>query len=1007
LPGFIPEERFIHDKSQIYFKNQLIVSAASSCYFIGEGVIFITGSSGDCSDILLSFLNSLPQRAMLMGKDGKIIQANKSVREWIEENDLSAGGKYKDLYFSDFLRRAGGNPDKIEVIEKKTQRLFENRQKSFAEEILLQTDQIDIWLRIDARRYEEHIIILKEDITEKKQLEKEIKEKNNLLEEVLNGFPDIIGVQKPDHTILHYNEAGYDMLGMDPEEVKGQKCFRLLGRKKECENCASKKAINSRKLAETEKYIPEMDTYLNCRSNPVINEEGEVELVVEQLRDITEQKMDRLKSYALFENSTSAIAMLDSEGNIDDINNKFSEVFGYELSEVKGKNLDEILAGDSSGVCDSNKTDKLQQGKTLKGEGTRYDKAGNPGEFIYHAIPILVNEEIVGFYVIYDDITELKREKEKLEETKEELENTKNELEAILGSIQEGISLLDTDLKVRYTNDTMREWYEDNIPLESNKCYRVYRNRNEPCSDCPALRCMESGQVEKEVVSASEHPGDKYLEVFAYPMIDEITGDITGVVEFVRDVTERKKLEEELKIREEQYRKIFETAPVGIMLEDKEGNILEANSSLCEITGYQEEELLGKKVVDTLPPPEHKEEALKNIDRILNGEDIEFTTEGCKKSGERYYLHIFETSVSLPNGEKGILSIQMDMTDMKEKEEKLEYLSYHDSLTDLYNRTFIEEEMKRLNTERQHPISFIYADINGLKLVNDTYGHDKGDELLIKAAEILRDNTRAEDIVARWAGDEFVILLPQTTPEAAGKISRRIENACDCEMIEDIPISLGIGAATKTDTKEKFEDTLKKADEKMYKDKLTKANSTENRLIENMLNTLAAKSQETKEHAQRMSELAQKLGDEMGLSNEQINNLSLLASLHDIGKTTISQDILTRPGDLTEEEWNKIKEHPERGYNIAASTEEFSHIARAILHHHERWDGRGYPQEIEKEEIPLLARIISIVDAYDVMTAGKTYKDAMSKKEALEEIKRCAGSQFDPELAAKFVEIME
>ncbi len=254
---------------------------------------------------------------------------------------------------------------------------------------------------------------------------------------------------------------------------------------------------------------------------------------------------------------------------------------------------------------------------------------------------------------------------------------------------------------------------------------------------------------------------------------------------------------------------------------------------------------------------------------------------------------------SLP---EGILSIQTDITELKEKEETLKYLSYHDGLTDLYNRHYLEEEMERLNTERQLPISLIMCDVNGMKIVNDTYGHKKGDEVLIKVADILRECTRSEDIVSRWAGDEFVILLPQTDLDMARKISRRIEKACEGAEFEDIPITLGIGIAAKENLKEEFEEVLTRADERMYKDKLTKANSAENKLVQNMLNTLATKSQETTEHAMRMTELAHRLGKEIGLSNVQLNNLSLLASLHDIGKTAISEDILTKPGRLTEKE---------------------------------------------------------------------------------------------------------
>ena len=155
-----------------------------------------------------------------------------------------------------------------------------------------------------------------------------------------------------------------------------------------------------------------------------------------------------------------------------------------------------------------------------------------------------------------------------------------------------------------------------------------------------------------------------------------------------------------------------------------------------------------------------------------------------------------------------------------------------------------------------------------------------------------------------------------------------------------------------------------------------------------------------------MTEYAHKLGDKINLINGMLNNLSLLATLHDIGKVTLSEDILKKPGDLTDEEWEIIQEHPERGYVIASASEEFAPIARKILCHHERWDGDGYPEGISGEEIPILARIISIVDAYDVMTNGRPYKGSMSKNEALKEIGECAGSQFDPELADQFVELM-
>nr|WP_268762219.1 diguanylate cyclase [Halarsenatibacter silvermanii] len=459
-------------------------------------------------------------------------------------------------------------------------------------------------------------------------------------------------------------------------------------------------------------------------------------------------------------------------------------------------------------------------------------------------------------------------------------------------------------------------------------------------------------------------------------------------------------------MREEQYRKIFEISPVGILVQDEEGNILEVNNKLCEITNYNKDELEGRSIFDTLINFEKTEKIQEIMERILAGDDLSLTKKFRKKSGEVYYARLEKTRFKLPEGEEDLLSMLMDITMLKEKEANLEYLSYHDGLTDLYNRSYLEKEMARLDTERQLPVSLIMCDVNRLKLVNDTYGHNKGDELLINVADILRECTRSEDIVSRWAGDEFVVLLPQTEAEEAERVVRRIEDTCEGAELEDILITLSVGRATRINMEEELKEVLSRADERMYRDKITRINNYENRLIKNMLDSLAAKSAEARRHTQRMTELAYKLGEEIDLSNDKLNRLTLLSELHDIGKITISENILRKSGGLSEKEWQEIKKHPEKGHTVLSATDEFTHIAREVLHHHERWDGTGYPEELKREEIPLLSRIIAIVDAYDVMTTGRPYQEPISKEKALTEIEVCAGSQFDPELAEKFIELM-
>jgi diguanylate cyclase (GGDEF)-like protein/PAS domain S-box-containing protein len=340
-------------------------------------------------------------------------------------------------------------------------------------------------------------------------------------------------------------------------------------------------------------------------------------------------------------------------------------------------------------------------------------------------------------------------------------------------------------------------------------------------------------------------------------------------------------------------------------------------------------------------------------------------------------------------------------------EEKIHHLSFHDSLTNLYNRSYLEQEMQRLETPRQLPISLIMADLNGLKLINDTYGHAKGDGVLIKAALVLKDSCRQEDIVARWGGDEFVILLPQTSLEDALLMCRRIKMKSQNSYTEELPLSMALGAAVKTTETETLTDTLREAEDNMYKHKLTESRSTKNTLLQALLKTLAEKSFETEAHTRRMQQVAQMIGERLNLTDTELARLKLLITLHDIGKINIAEEILTKEGSLTEEEWEAIRRHPEIGFRIARATEEFAHVAEDIYAHHERWDGFGYPRGLKGDEIPLLARITAIADAYEVMSYGRPYKKKMIRNEIQAELARCSGHQFDPELIKVFLPLLE
>ena len=192
----------------------------------------------------------------------------------------------------------------------------------------------------------------------------------------------------------------------------------------------------------------------------------------------------------------------------------------------------------------------------------------------------------------------------------------------------------------------------------------------------------------------------------------------------------------------------------------------------------------------------------------------------------------------------------------------------------------------------------------------------------------------------------------------------------------------------------------------MYKRKLLERKSIHSSIISSIKTTMFEKNHETEEHAERLIKLSKVLGEALSLTDEQLDEIELLSTLHDIGKMSIDDHILSKSGKLTDKEWSEIKKHPEAGYRIAQAAPGLKHIADYILCHHEHWDGSGYPQGLIGEATPLLSRIVAVVDAYDVMIHDRPYSKAMPKEAALAEITKNAGTQFDPVLVNKFIEII-
>ncbi len=345
----------------------------------------------------------------------------------------------------------------------------------------------------------------------------------------------------------------------------------------------------------------------------------------------------------------------------------------------------------------------------------------------------------------------------------------------------------------------------------------------------------------------------------------------------------------------------------------------------------------------------------------------------------------------------------------KDAEARILKLARFDRLTGLRNRMYFEQEMERLRQQNVADPALLLFDIDGLKLINDTYGHSRGDELLLFVAQSIATGGYSGEISARVGGDEFAILLPEATEQMAELRCQQVKNqvaehkAGDFELF----ISLSTGYALAPRIPECFADFFREADNYMYREKLHHAKSNRSAVVQTLMKALEARDFITEGHAVRLEELMERLARHLGMSEKEIADMRLLAQFHDIGKVGIPDSILMKPGPLTEEEYTQMQRHSEIGYHIAQASPDLAPIADWILMHHERWDGSGAPLQLAGEKIPLACRMLAIADAFDAMTSDRPYRLAMNKADAIAELQRCAGTQFDPAMVVKFLEIAE
>ena len=473
--------------------------------------------------------------------------------------------------------------------------------------------------------------------------------------------------------------------------------------------------------------------------------------------------------------------------------------------------------------------------------------------------------------------------------------------------------------------------------------------------------------------------------------------------ELLLEIEEREKAEKTISAYQKTLTAMLDSIIAGVILVDPKTHIIrKCNKKAEELFGRSEQELVGKQCHSYIcPSMAGKCPVTDRGQTIDSSERILINQLGAA-------VPILKTVVPIViEGENFLLESFIDLTNIKQAEQALLHSTFHDSLTGTYNRTYFQKRVPELQQNPVAGIGVIIIDADGLKTINDSFGHDKGDYLLLTIAGILQRSVSTADIVARTGGDEFAVLVLGGGEEKVLRIIGTIQQLiAKHNQDSNLEISLSIGYATGNDGMgDNLETMIKKADDDMYRQKLLHRHSARNAIVSTLRKTLSERDSQTDSHSGRLIDMVTAMAQALSMNENSLAGLKLLAEFHDIGKIGIPDEILRKPGKLTAEELSTMRRHPEIGHRIANSAMVLHEISEWILLHHEWWNGEGYPLGLQGDKIPLECRILAIADAYDAMTSDRPYRQAMSQTAAIAELQRFAGVQFDPELVDLFLRV--
>jgi len=696
--------------------------------------------------------------------------------------------------------------------------------------------------------------------------------------------------------------------------------------------------------------------------------------------------------------------IVDLKSNITFINDYALDLTGWRREEVLGKPyLDRFFPAKYRKRVNQWTMEAMQPTETIKhGFAPLQTQNGDYRYIDWNSTQLFDgNGNLEGLAVIGSNVTERVQ-------AEEELRRQLNYTNTMIDNLNEMFYTFDLDMRCTFINKKSQQI----LGYAPEQLIGTLFNSSQVASEdfewiqAETRRRLTSGEPASYVLPWIHRDGHKiYLKINSTALRDD--GRIVGGMVLADDITEDIRNSEALRTSEQNLRRVTDHMLDLIGEVDIEGNLIYISPSHAKLLGYTDEEMRAM-TFKQLVHPDDLASVLTARKGIMNTGKA-FTSEQRvrRTDGTYVWTETLGNAVKTDGKVVGVILCTRDITSRKQLEQELRYLNIHDVLTALYNRTYFEEQMEHWGT-KDDAVGIMVCDLDGLKLVNDTLGHDAGDQLLKKTGEILSSCFGESSIVARVGGDEFAVISPRTDLALLEQAAKHIRSlVADYNHFNpQLPLSISIGTAVRKCPNMPLQDVYKEADNNMYRFKLNNSKSARNAVVQTMMKALEARDFITEGHGERMQQLAIRLGKALGLPINTINTLSLLAQFHDIGKVGIPDRILFKTAPLNDAEYSEMKRHCEIGHRIALASQELTSLADLILKHHEWWDGNGYPLGISGEQIPLECRILALADAYDAMTSERPYGKAISREEALAEICRCAGTQFDPLLAQQFAQVI-